>query len=57
MAKINQPFHEAVAEKLIRQLQQGTAPWQKPWQPGALLPMSPVTGKRYQGGQCDPAHE
>ena len=49
MAKINQPFHEAVAEKLIRQLQQGCAPWQKPWQPGALLPMNPVTGKRYQG--------
>jgi putative DNA primase/helicase len=49
MAKINQPFHEAVAEKLIRQLKQGTAPWQKPWQPGALLPMNPVTGKRYQG--------
>ena len=63
MAKINQPFHEAVAEKLIRQLQQGTAPWQKPRQPGALLPMNPVTGKRYQGinaiqlmseGQDDP---
>jgi len=49
MAKTNQPFHEAVAEKLIRQLQQGCAPWQKPWQPGALLPMNPVTGKRYQG--------
>ena len=52
MAKINQPFHEAVAEKLIRQLQQGTAPWQNPWQPGepgTLLPMNPVTGKRYQG--------
>ncbi|HEX8883247.1 MAG TPA: zincin-like metallopeptidase domain-containing protein, partial [Noviherbaspirillum sp.] len=51
-ARIAQPFHEAVAEKLIRQLQQGTAPWQKPWQPGeagTLLPMNPVTGKRYQG--------
>jgi putative DNA primase/helicase len=45
-------FHEAVAEKLIRQLEQGTAPWQKGWQagePGALLPMNPITGKRYQG--------
>jgi len=52
MAKRAQPFHEAVAQKLIGQLQQGTAPWQKPWQPGelgALLPMNPVTGKRYRG--------
>ena len=52
MAKRAQPFHEAVAEKLIRQLQQGGAPWQKGWQPGepgALLPMNPITGKRYQG--------
>ena len=52
MTKIAQPFHEAVAEKLIRLLQEGTAPWQKGWQPGepgALLPMNPMTGKRYQG--------
>jgi antirestriction protein ArdC/phage/plasmid primase-like uncharacterized protein len=52
MAKRAQPFHEAVAEKLIRQLQQGRAPWQKCWQPGepgVVLPMNPVTGKRYQG--------
>lgn len=51
-AKSTQPFHEAVAEKLVRQLQQGTAPWQKPWQPGepgALLPMNPLTGKQYRG--------
>lgn len=46
------PFHEVVAEKLIAQLEQGTAPWQKPWNPGlpgAGMPMNPVTGKRYKG--------
>ena len=46
------PFHEAVAEKLIEQLKAGTAPWQKPWQPGepgAMLPINPTTGKRYKG--------
>ncbi|MDR3631429.1 MAG: zincin-like metallopeptidase domain-containing protein [Desulfocapsaceae bacterium] len=45
-------FHEKVAENLIEQLRQGTAPWQKPWQPGepgAYLPVNPVTGKRYKG--------
>jgi antirestriction protein ArdC len=25
------PFHERVAEDLIRQLREGTAPWQRPW--------------------------
>lgn len=46
------PFHEVVAEKLITQLKQGTAPWQRPWkpgQPGAFIPMNPITGKRYKG--------
>ena len=46
------PFHQAVAEKLIEHLKQGTAPWQKPWEPGqvgANLPLNPTTGKRYQG--------
>lgn len=46
------PFHELVAEQLIEQLRAGTAPWQRPWQPGeshSLLPMNPTTGKRYQG--------
>lgn len=46
------PFHEIVAEKLITQLKQGAAPWQRPWkpgQPGAFIPMNPITGKRYKG--------
>ena len=45
-------FHEVVAEKLIAQLKLGTAPWQRPWQPGepgAFSPMNPTTGKRYRG--------
>lgn len=46
------PYHVQVAEKLIEQLKQGTAPWQKPWEPGnpnSILPYNPVTGKRYKG--------
>lgn len=52
MDNVKKPFHETVAEKLIEQLQAGTAPWQKPWRvgdPGTLLPMNPITGKRYKG--------
>ncbi len=45
------PFHEQVATRLIQQLKKGTAPWQKPWEPGQsnYLPMNPTTGKRYKG--------
>lgn len=45
------PFHVVVAEGLIKQLEAGTAPWQKPWEAGqtGTLPMNPTTGKRYRG--------
>ncbi len=46
------PAYAAVAERLIAQLEAGTAPWQKPWKPGepsVLLPTNPTTGKRYKG--------
>ncbi|WP_322075499.1 zincin-like metallopeptidase domain-containing protein [Burkholderia cenocepacia] len=46
------PFYETVAEGLIEQLKSGTAPWQRPWEPGepgSHLPMNPTTGKRYKG--------
>lgn len=47
---MKQEYAEQVAAKLIEQLQQGTAPWQKPWQPGELrLPYNPTTGKEYRG--------
>ena len=45
-------FHEMVAEKLIEKLKEGTAPWQKPWQPGdsdSIMPINPTTGQRYRG--------
>ena len=47
MAK--KPFHETVAEDLIKQLEEGTAPWQRPWDKEAVLPLNPTTGKRYKG--------
>jgi len=51
MAADKKPFHETVAENLIEQLKAGTAPWQKPWEPGSqgFMPMNPTTGKRYKG--------
>jgi len=52
MGTDRKPFHVIVAEKLIQQLKEGTAPWQRPWEAGAadaVLPFNPVTGKRYKG--------
>lgn len=43
-------YAEEVAARIIEQLEQGTAPWQKPWLPGELrLPYNPTTGKEYRG--------
>ncbi|WP_020405856.1 zincin-like metallopeptidase domain-containing protein [Hahella ganghwensis] len=51
MAAAKKPFHETVAENLIEQLKAGTAPWQRPYEPGGqgILPVNPTTGKRYKG--------
>jgi len=47
------PYYEQVANKLIEQLQAGTAPWQKPWAPGSInLPHNPVSGTRYRGSNA-----
>jgi putative DNA primase/helicase len=40
----------SIAEQLIAQLEAGTAPWVKPWRPGArFMPFNPITGKDYRG--------
>lgn len=52
MDKLKKSYYAQVAESLIMQLKQGTAPWQKPWQAGDPLlsfPHNPTTGKRYRG--------
>ncbi|UTV80115.1 zincin-like metallopeptidase domain-containing protein [Acidithiobacillus sp. YTS05] len=39
-----------VANRLIERMEQGTAPWQRPWVAGAVrLPINAVTGKPYSG--------
>jgi antirestriction protein ArdC/phage/plasmid primase-like uncharacterized protein len=43
-------YAEKVAAKIIEQMQQGTAPWMKPWKPGELqVPFNPQSGKPYRG--------
>ena len=44
-------YYKEIADKLIKNLEEGTAPWQKPWQEGGgQMPHNPVSGTRYKGG-------
>ncbi len=51
-SKNSKSLHEIVAENIIKKLEQGTAPWQKPWNsnsPAFELPYNAITGNRYKG--------
>lgn len=40
----------AITSKIIEQLEQGTAPWIKPWKPGEFSsPFNPISGTKYRG--------
>ena len=45
-------FRQEVTDNIIRLLEEGTAPWQKPWDAAnsLLMPMNPTSGKNYRGG-------
>ena len=47
-------YRQEVTNSIIHLLEQGVAPWQKPWEAGAPLgmPMNPTTGKSYRGGNA-----
>jgi putative DNA primase/helicase len=43
-------YVDQVATAIIKQLKEGTAPWQKPWEPGKrFMPYNPTTGNEYRG--------
>src|SRR5204862_6807028 len=46
-------YRQEVTENIIKMLEEGTAPWQKPWQPGALeMPSNPTSERLYRGGNA-----
>ncbi len=50
MAEKKPAFHEQLADKIIAQLEAGTAPWQRPWDaPTLMQPYNESTGKPYRG--------
>ena len=43
-------YVDQVASSIIKQLKEGIAPWQKPWEPGErFMPYNPTTGNEYRG--------
>ena len=46
-------YHQQFAERIIQVLKEGTAPWQKPWNPGErILPHNFQSGRDYRGGNA-----
>lgn len=44
-------YRQELTDRIIRALEDGVAPWQKPWAAGvAELPFNPVSGTVYRGG-------
>jgi antirestriction protein ArdC len=52
-AVVKLDHRQEVTDSIIRMLEEGTSPWQKPWTRGALeMPFNPITGKFYRGGNA-----
>ena len=52
-SQTNEEYWKEFADELTKDIQNGTAPWQKGWKPGeAYMPENMVTGKAYQGGNA-----
>ena len=46
-------YHRQFADSIIRQIEAGTAPWQRPWKPGErFMPENAFSGKSYTGGNA-----
>lgn len=49
-----QDLRQELADRLIAQIEQGTARWQRPWEAGDVLaPVNVATGKPYRGVNQD----
>ena len=54
MASKQQDYYREFADKLIDRMKAGTAPWQKPWEPGeTALPANVHSERSYTGGPAD----
>ena len=47
----NRDHRREVTDSIIKMLEDGVAPWQKPWE-GAAMPFNPTTERAYRGGNA-----
>ena len=45
-------FRQEVTENIVKLLEEGVAPWQKPWNGATFMPMNHTTQKLYKGGNA-----
>ena len=48
-ANERQTVNDLITERIMAMLEQGAAPWQKPWRVAAEMPRNLVSGKAYRG--------
>lgn len=47
---MSKDYVRQVADSIIKQIEQGTAPWMRPWKPGErFMPYNPSSGHEYRG--------
>lgn len=45
-------FRQEVTDNVVQMLENGVAPWQKPWDATANMPMNPTSARAYRGGNA-----
>lgn len=50
-APARRDHRQEVTDSIIKMLEDGVAPWQKPWE-SAGMPFNPTTDKGYRGGNA-----
>jgi antirestriction protein ArdC len=45
-------FRKEVTDSIIKMLEEGVAPWQKPWDPFLAVPFNPTSNNAYRGGNA-----
>lgn len=54
-APAKRDFRQEVTDHIVNMLEEGVAPWQKPWNPGEAsvgMPFNPTTERGYRGGNA-----
>jgi antirestriction protein ArdC len=54
-APAKRDFRQEVTDRIVNMLEEGVAPWQKPWNPGEAsvgMPFNPTTERGYRGGNA-----